>query len=107
MKSKLSDPPIFFSQFDMLRQLVNAFNNCRECSIDSLTIPELINIYHCWMRCGWNIYPDEWADKQIKEAKKGICPEWDERERPVYDKDRRKTRKIVAITIKEKSRAND
>jgi len=107
MTSKLSNPPIFDSPIDMLRQLVNAFNQCQEFAIDSLTIPELINIYHCWMRCGWDIYPDEWTDKQIKEAKQGICPDWTESLTPVYAKDRRKTRKIVAITIKEKSRAND
>jgi len=107
MTTKLADPPIFDSPIDMLREIVGAFDQCRECAIDSLTIPELLNVYHCWMRCGWNIYPDEWTAKQMAEAKQGICPDWDDRERPVYAKDRRKTRKILAITIKEKSRAND
>jgi len=107
MPGRLADPPIFDSPIDMLRQIVHAFDQCREASIASFTVPELINIYHCWVRCGWDYYPDEWTDKQIKEAKQGICHDWNDTGSPVYAKGRRKTRKILAITIKEKSNAKD
>jgi hypothetical protein len=103
MSAKLSEPLTHDSSIEMLRHLVSLFNSCREDAIDHLTIPELINVYQCWMRCGWYIYPDQWTVKQMSEAKRGICPDWDDDERPLYSKDRRETRKITAITVKERA----
>jgi hypothetical protein len=97
----LGEQPRYDSPIEMLRHAVDCFDHCVEDVISDWTIPELFNIYCCWMRCGFDYYPDEWTDRQLAEAKKGVCPEWDDRGTPVYAKDRLTVRKITAITIKE------
>lgn len=103
--TKLSDPHVYDSPIDMLRHMVQSFDRCNESFNDDKTIPQLINIYNCWMRCGWDIYPDEWEPKQVREAMRGICPDWNEtstRLIPVYAADRAETRKITAVSIVER-----
>jgi hypothetical protein len=87
--------------------MVSLFDSCREDAIDQLTLPDLVNVYHCWMRCGWDFYPDQWTLKQLSEAKRGICPDWDDNEKPLYAAGRRESRLITAITVKEVTNAND
>lgn len=100
----LSEAPIYDYPIDMLRGMVETLDHCNEGFLSDKTIPQLINIYHCWMRCGWDIYPDEWETKQVKEAMRGICPDWIETRtelKPVYHADRAETRKITAVSFVE------
>lgn len=101
----LSEPVLYDSPMEMLREMVAALNECNEGFLDGKTIPQLLNIYHCWTRCGWDIYPDEWTLRQINEAMQGICPDWEERRgqplKPVFRPDRRETRRVTAFQLVE------
>jgi hypothetical protein len=100
--SSLTPMPEYPSQIEFLRDLVAAFNSCREDSIDSLSIEELVNIYRCWLQCGWDYYPDNWTLRQIKEATRGICPDWDDNGKAVYAPDRRADRRVPYVSLKVK-----
>lgn len=65
-----------------LRHIVQNFNSCRESFLDPFTTDQLVQIHRAWMASGWDIYPDEWASWQIKNALKGIVPEWNDDESP-------------------------
>lgn len=67
-----------------LRRYVNLFDNCNEDFNSRFTIPELIKIAEMHATCGWDFYPDQWTDRQVKEALQGILPQWDSNERPSY-----------------------
>jgi len=97
--NKLEDKPLYDTPMEMLREMVDSFDNCNESFLDDKTVPQLLTIYNCWMRCGWFIRPDEWTTKQVKEAMEGIAPDWDAEERPVYHKDRSETRFVGAFEI--------
>jgi hypothetical protein len=97
--NKLADKPLYDTPIDMLRHIVESFNSCKESFMDDKTIPQLMNIYNCWMRSGWDFYPDQWSPKQVKEAMDGIVPDWDRKEQPVFHKDRSETRFIGAFEI--------
>lgn len=101
--SSLAPMPEYPSQIEFLRHLVADFDSCREDSIDSFSIAELVNIYRCWLQCGWDYYPDNWTLRQIKEATRGICPDWNDNGKPVYSPDRRTERLVprVSLTLKE------
>lgn len=104
--TKLSDGPRFDYPMDMLRDMVSAFDRCDESFLDDKTIPQLINIYNCWMRCGWDIFPDNWEPKQVREAMRGICPNWIETRtelKAVYATNREDVRKIAAVSLAEKA----
>jgi len=95
----LDEKPLYDTPMALLREMVDAFNSCNESFMDDKTIPQLLTIYNCWMRCGWTFRPDEWAPKQVKEAMEGIAPDWTAREKPVYHKDRSDKRFIGAFEI--------
>lgn len=94
--TQLSEEPIYDAPVTVLRHMVSVFDECDEDFLWNLTIPSLLNIYNCWMRCGWNIYPDEWSPQQIEEAEQGVCPDWDTKERPLFSADRWESRRIPA-----------
>ena len=105
--SELSEAVVHDYPLEFLRDMVAFFNSCREDAVDDFGVADLINIYNCFLRCGWYIYPDQWTLKQISDAKVGICPDWDDDERPVYAADRRETRRIPYVRVKETANAND
>ena len=73
------------SGMDLLRQAVEALDGCREDFLDDFTPPQLLQIHAMWKASKWDIAPDEWTKRQIKEALAGKPPEWDrETEKPVY-----------------------
>lgn len=100
--TNLTPMPEYPSQIEFLRDLVAGFNSCREDSIDQFSTEDLINIYRCWMQCGWDYYPDNWTLRQITEAKRGICPDWDDNGKPVYSPERREVRRIPRVVMKTK-----
>jgi len=71
---------------DELRHMVSNFNACNESFNQRFTLEQLVTLHRVWMACGWDIYPDTWTDRQIREALRGIPPQWDDNEEPVYQK---------------------
>jgi hypothetical protein len=80
---------------DAMREMVAAFDQCRESFNERFTLPELVRIWDAWNQCGWTFYPDQWADRQVREALRGIAPNWGADERPKFDPDRATTRRVV------------
>ena len=78
---------------DELRLIVSNLNATREGFSDSYTAEQLIQIGRMLLASEWDIYPDQWTARQVKEALKGRPPTWDDQERPTYDapKPRRRT----------------
>lgn len=60
-----------------LRAAVTALNECREDFLDKYPAADLLNIWRAWRACGWDIYPDQWTDRQLREATTlRIIPRW-------------------------------
>ena len=70
---------------ETLRLIVRNIGDCRESFNDRFTLDELIKIHLMFLECGWDIYPDQWEERQIKEALERKIPKWDSMERPFYD----------------------
>lgn len=71
---------------EKLRLLVSNANYCNESFNEQFTIEELIKIHRALALCAWDILPDSWTERQIREALElGRVPTWDEQERPTYD----------------------
>jgi hypothetical protein len=68
-----------------LRHLVEIFNACNETFNDPFTAEELIRLYRVHLASGWDFYPDQWDERQVRDAiDHGIAPRWDKRERPIH-----------------------
>lgn len=79
---------------DAMREMVAAFDRCNETFNQQFTLPQLVKIWNAWNQCGWTIPPDEWTSQQVREALRGIAPDWDAQERPVFDAHRAETRRV-------------
>jgi len=70
---------------DELRHMVRNFGNVNENFLAHHSTAELLQIHRAWLASGWDISPEAWTDRQVREAKRGIVPRWDQvTERPVY-----------------------
>ncbi len=67
-----------------LRTIVGAMDQCRESFMDPFTAEEIVKIWRAWRACEFDIYPDQWSKRQVKEALRGIVPRFDSNEKPVY-----------------------
>lgn len=70
---------------ECLRRIVRNMDACRESFNDRFTMAELIAIHEAFLSSGWDIYPDQWEERQVQEALQGKPPRWNEDERPIYD----------------------
>lgn len=66
------------SGIEELRKAVNAFSGNGETFNAAYTAEELILIWRAWRASDWDIYPDQWEDRQIEEALEGTPPQWDQ-----------------------------
>lgn len=67
-----------------LRLMVNNFDSCREDFLDRFTLEQLVQIHRMWLASEWDIYPDTWTDRQVKQALAGKPPRWSARsEKPL------------------------
>ena len=71
---------------ELLRLIVSNINATRESFNDKYSIDELIQIHRMFLLSDWDIYPDEWTKRQVKEALEGIPPQWTKNEKPKYSK---------------------
>lgn len=80
---------------ELLRYAVNLLGDCNESFNARFNTTELIRIADACQRCEWDMYPDQWSERQIRECvRRGIVPQFREDERgaivPVYAKRARK-----------------
>ena len=79
-----------------LRLIVSNMNTTSETFNDRYTLEQLVQIGRMLLASEWDIYPDQWTDRQVREALKGIPPQWDKAtEKPIYQ---RKPRPSKATT---------
>lgn len=78
---------------DHLRLMVQNFDRCSETFNQRYTAAQLFAIHKAWMLSDWDVFPDCWTSRQLREALKGIPPQWDENEKPVYSNKAPKRRK--------------
>lgn len=75
---------------DFLRWAVGVLGDCRENFNQRFNVEELVTIARCFEACEWDIYPDQWEPRQVKEALFwGRVPEWDSDEKPYYHEEQR------------------
>lgn len=67
-----------------LRLIVRNLDTCRESFNDQHTADELLQIGRMWLASDFDISPDHWTPRQVREALKGRPPTWDANERPTY-----------------------
>lgn len=72
------------SQIEHLRAMVANFNSCAESFNQKFSVTQLYKIYRAWMLCAWDIAPDNWTPRQVREATQGKVPQFDTNEKPVY-----------------------
>ena len=70
---------------DLLRLIVKNLDDCRESFLDRFTAIQLVKIGLVHLACGWDILPDQWEERQIREALRGKVPRWDSDYKPIYD----------------------
>lgn len=69
---------------ELLRLIVQNVNTTRESFNDQYSLEELIQIHRMFLLSDWDIYPDDWTKRQVKEALQGIPPQWSKNEKPKY-----------------------
>lgn len=69
---------------DELRQIVRAMNDTRESAMDGYSAPEIVRMFQCMQRSGWDFYPDQWTKGQRDAAALlGHVPKFDDDGRPL------------------------
>lgn len=69
-----------------LRAVVSIIDGLRESFNDRFTAEQLLKLVRMHWASEWDIPPDEWTPRQIRESLRGKPPRWDDGERPVYGK---------------------
>lgn len=69
---------------ETIRQAVTLFNDCSETFNQQFTATELLQLAAAHQASDFDFYPDQWTERQIKEALRGIVPQWDDNEQPSY-----------------------
>lgn len=68
---------------EFLRNMISAYNYCREEFLMQYTSEELIAIRKAWLSCEWDIYPDQWSKSQIARAIQGEVPKFTDEGNPI------------------------
>lgn len=69
----------------LLRLIVNNLDACAENFLDRFTADQLIQIGRMHLLSEFDFYPDQWTDRQIREALIGKVPQWTANETPKYE----------------------
>jgi hypothetical protein len=65
------------SGIDQLRTAVKAFAHCKEDFLYQFTAEELIKLWRVSRQCDMDLYPDQWAKRQVTQAiKYRVIPRW-------------------------------
>ena len=65
------------------RDIVQAFNACRESFNERFDYTDLHHLRMMWLASEWDYSPDNWTDWQVSDALDGFPPKWDDSEKPV------------------------
>jgi hypothetical protein len=77
-----------YDGIDQLRLAVRLFDNCNETFNQRFTGEELLTLWRMYRECGWDIPPDRWSNRQVREALgKNVIPQFTDEERPFYPND--------------------
>ena len=71
---------------ELLRLIVANLNATTESFNDQFSLEELVQIHRMFYLSEWDIYPDCWTKRHIKEALQGTPPQWTRNERSKYSK---------------------
>ena len=69
---------------DHLRLIVQNFDSLNETFNQRFSLEQIFALHKAWMLSDWDINADLWTVRQIREALRGVPPNWDENENPVY-----------------------
>lgn len=67
-----------------LRAVVSYFDRCRESFNDRFTPAQLVKLHDAAMASEWDIYADQWSERQLREALRGIAPAWTDEGEPLH-----------------------
>ena len=88
----MKPPYALLPAIDQARRMVALFDTCRESFNTQYTLLQLSAICDAASRSSWDFFPDEWTSRQIREALRGIAPDWKEDAKgayvPVYTRQR-------------------
>lgn len=63
---------------DLLRYAVKLFESNNESINQRFSAEELLRIADCMQKCEWDIWPDQWTERQLQECIQfGIVPQWE------------------------------
>lgn len=63
----------------LIRYAYHLFDRCNESVNQLFTADELLRIASACERSAWDLYPDQWAPRQLEEAAtEGVIPQWEE-----------------------------
>lgn len=55
----------------------------REGFLERFTLPQLVKLFNACQLCGWDFFPDQWTDRQVRAALlRDEVPDWHDDERP-------------------------
>ena len=88
---------------ELLRLIVSNLNTTRESFNDQFSLEELVQIHRMFYLSDWDIYPDDWTKRQVKEALRGVPPQWTKDEKPKYSKLVKSSKKLSnKLTLSDK-----
>lgn len=70
--------PTKYEGIELVRYAKRLFSDCNETFNQKYTADQLLKIADACSQSRWDIYPDEWEERQIQEALCGIIPDWEE-----------------------------
>ncbi len=84
---------------ELLRYAVKLFNDCNETFNQRFTGTQLLTIADCMQRCEWDIYPDQWTERQVQECIQfGMVPKWEDKSGdpiPIYHNKSERVRQLA------------
>jgi len=69
---------------EQLRLIASVINNVTENFSDKFTLEQLIRLAFMAILSEYDFLPDQWTDRQVRDALQGYPPRWDDDEKPVY-----------------------
>jgi len=64
---------------DLVRYAVHLLDRCKESVNQRFNAEQLLTIADCCQRSEWDMYPDQWTDRQLQECVQfGKTPQWHE-----------------------------
>ncbi len=73
-----------YSGIELLRYSVRLLDSCLETFNQKYSAEELLKIAEMMQKSEWDIYPDAWTARQVKEALKGVVPQWTDEQTPKF-----------------------